>query len=249
MMTCYFNRGKEKGDNMLELTSTTRTDATGNTVFDVVIRTSDGREKRRSLFLDDYITLLSESKKTKDNYAVIPEGFLPADTIEACVASTSQYDVIWRVHGEKRLMLYGPAGQEPKAHTVPFPDLIFRLSVDDGIIRTKECYAAKKGDQHLYIYPFGNVATNGGICMGNIYVDELDKRVDSFTDCFFLGITNNDYWSVTDRVNIKGCDWSQAKLIEELEKRDVFPYEWLVPSPGQTLEFLKHKQKVSCGMA
>ena len=234
---------------MLELKSQTRIDERGNTVFDVTIKTSDGREKKRSLSLSDYILLLSESKKATDEYITLPEGFLPENVIESCVASVHQYDIIWRVKGKKRCFLYRSiSSDEPKAYTIPFPDLIFRLHVDNDVIRAKECFASKEGDDHLYAYPFGNVSTSGEICMGNIQVTGLSQRVDTFTDDFFLGITNNDYWKISERINIKGCDWSQQKLVDELTKRETFPSEWLMPCPGQVIGFLKQRQKKACGL-
>lgn len=90
----------------------------------------------------------------------------------------------------------------------------------------------------MFRYPFGNVSSNGSICMGNILTKKLSfEKADEFMELFFSGVTNNDYY---DKSNILP-GYSLSKMINMLEKKKEFPKRWLVET-GQTYAALKKEK-------
>lgn len=208
----------------MTLKSEALTDQTGNTVFRVELTDKSGIQRVRTISLEDYITLLQGAKVTKGHYVHLKEGFLPEGVRDAFISDQRNYIVSYVVPGRKRAFLYQNGySQRPKRHVVPYPDLAFILQVSEGHVSIKKVFALK--GEELCNYPFGNVSRSGDICMGNIESKDLESSVDSFTDDFFMGVTNNDYFDPRMK-NTEGFD--QPKLLHKLSGLDKFPDRWLV---------------------
>ena len=207
----------------MEFTCTNYTDRVGNSFLRVRMKHADGRETMRTFTVAQFCHVLGNSLVQEDvPLNKVKNDFWPENTIEAFFGDYENYSCIWRVKGAKRVLVYGG-----KHYHIPFPDLIFKIKVKKGSIVDKMCFAVKENDEvGLYQYPFGNVSSAGYICTGNIHMKEISEYVESFSEEFFLGITNNDYYGDgSGRVNPK-C--SQEKLLQKLEKLDTFPEKWLV---------------------
>ncbi len=214
------------------LESKTVADPVGHVLFQVKLTDDKGSVCERTLTEEQYFDLLGHSMRHEESYAHVGARFLPPTTIDAYVCDERTYRIAWFVNGKKRCFFYGEGHYE-----IPFPALVFVLDVNKGCVRQKSVYAVKRGDDQLYMYPFGNVSESGGICMGNIHVD-FSNGPEVFAEEFFLGKTNDDYYSPGNHTVPK---WSQSKLVENLEKLDTFPDEWLLPTKGncKTLDELK----------
>ena len=207
---------------MVNFTSEAMTDRTGNTLFRVSLSDESGEARVRVISLEDYISLLQGSKKMNNHFVHLKEGFLPAGCRNAYVSDDRNYIVEYVVPGRIRMFLH-QNGCNRKRYMIPYPDLLFVLQVSEGHISVKKVFSLK-GDR-LCHYPFGNVSSSGEICMGNIDVKGLSESADSFTDDFFSGITNNDYFAPGENISEK---WDQQKLLHKLDGLDKFPNRWLI---------------------
>lgn len=206
----------------MEFNVTDYTDRVGNSFLRVRMIADDGMEVNKILTVPQLCKVLGNSLVKEDvPLHRVRNDFWPENTIEAFFGDYENYSCVWKVKGTTRVLVYGS-----KHYHIPFPDLIFKIRVNRGSIVDKQCFAVKEGDKSLYQYPFGNVSNNGYICTGNIKVEGLSEAVENFSEDFFLGKTNNDYYG-DGKGRIKpAC--SQEKLLDKLEKLDAFPEKWLV---------------------
>ena len=190
--------------------------ANGQQMFRVEIRNAQGAVMSKNLSIEDYLHLLESSLNLDmiEDVIRVPAYHLPDGYIDGKF-SRSGYTMVWREKAKKRLFVH-----KTGHYQIPFPDLIFVLSVKDGKTLRKSVYSAVKDT--LYRYPFGNVDSDGNICMGNIRADL--SRAKHFSEDFFLGKTNDDYYAPGDSVKPK---WTQGKLLEEAAKHETFPLRWL----------------------
>lgn len=209
----------------MHITTETVENALGQTLFRVTMRDADAEVVSKVLSLENYLSLLGSSMKLEEaeDTVRIPKGKLPEGYIDG-VFARSGFTVVWREKAKARLLIHSTGHYQ-----IPYPDLIFVLGVKGGVIRRKYCYAAV--GEKLYRYPFGNVSRDGAICMGNIRVD-VRGRISAFSEEFFLGETNGDYYRPGESIRPK---WSQEKLLEHLAKRDYFPEKWLAKAPFDTV--------------
>ncbi|AOZ97855.1 hypothetical protein [Butyrivibrio hungatei] len=206
----------------MELTVNNYTDRVGNEFLRVRNVDKNGEEVVRILTVPQFCSYLGHSLVEDVQLVKVKDNFWPQNTIERYFGDYDNYVCTWIVEPAVRVVVFGN-----KHYHVPFPRLVFKIRVSKGSVVAKKCYALKNGDDKtLYQYPFGNVSGSGHICTGNIKIEGLDEAVCTFSEEFFLGKTNNDYYGDgTGRVK-PAC--SQAKLLEKLEKLDVFPEKWLV---------------------
>ena len=192
---------------------------TGQTLFRVILKEDSGRELIKTLTVDDYLSLLGSSIRHNLDYSSLPASFFPEGYIHGYIANPENYSMIWRHSARLHQMNHSVIGR----HLIPFPELVFGLTIKDGYIRDARVFATKGGDD-LYQYPFGNVSEAGHICMGNISVQGLNEGPQAFEDDFFAGVTNNDYFKPGSHVTLK-C--TQEALIKKLEGKDKFPDRYL----------------------
>ncbi len=194
-----------------------------------------GKATTRTLPVDEYGELLSLSMRVDKNpYFHVPKEFYPgADGYIDGYIGEDGWIAVWRVKGIKRLLVHSSGH-----YMVPFPDLIFLVKAGKNNV---EGYVWAIDDKDwVYRYPFGNVSTTGAICMGNINLSDV-PGAEAFTEEFFLGKTNNDYFGIGTHIKPK---YSQQELLRRLEKKDRFPKRWLVDSK-MTLEDIIRRAKPS----
>lgn len=198
-------------------------DELGNGMMRVVFNDC-GKEQTKLLTMDTYLSILGDATFSNiKNYVRIgslPEGFLDGSISSEDPAT---FDVVLIKPAQKRPMIYGN-----RHWFIPFPKLVFYLSVSMGRVTTKLCFALRNEtvDENtpIYLYPFGNVSFDGSICMGNVITKDLNQisMVEEFIADFFMSETNNDYY---DNKNQTGL--SQAELLYRLKELELFPNEWL----------------------
>ncbi len=210
------------------------TDKLGHDFIRVVMKSDDGIESIRTLTVNQFCKILNQSVEEELSFSEIKKDFYPADTIWAKMADYSNFDVIWREKPGVKCFVY-----HEKHYMIPFPTLVFALSVRGGAVRDKRCYAQKeKGGDALFYYPFGNVSMDGSICMGSINMGDY-QHVDEFSEDFYLGVTNDDYYG-DYKLKPK---FSQEQALEKLTKLDKFPDRWLNKDESKQLEDLIERFK------
>jgi len=220
----------------MNFVATNVSDKLGHDFIRVVMKSDDGIESIRTLTVNQFCKILNQSVEEELSFSEIRKNFYPADTIWAKMADYSNFDVIWREKPGKRCFVY-----QDKHYMIPFPTLVFALSVRGGAVRGKQCYAQKeKGGDALFYYPFGNVSEGGSICMGNINMGNYE-RVEEFSEDFYLGITNNDYFG-SYKLKPK---FSQEQALEKLSGLDKFPDRWLNKDESNDLKSLIERFKNS----
>lgn len=200
------------------------TDLTGTSLMEVIFKKTNGEQISKMMSLKAFAELILGSIKKECTYSHISKEFFPSEYIDGYIANDNTYKCIWKEKGIKRTMAYSADGIET-LFFVPYPDLIFLINVNDGVVTRKEVYATKQNEDNLYRYPFGNVSTSGSICMGNI--DTKNLIPSTFAEKFFQGLTNNDFYKPGEHVVPK---WEQTILLEKLEKVTSFPEKWLIPT-------------------
>ena len=203
---------------MAKIFSESVQDRAGNDAMKVRIVGVDGDEMIKTISLADYFDLFNQSLEREASYVNINPLHMPNGYIKGLFADENTYKLLWKVKGKNRQLIH-TSGH----YRVPFPDLVFLLCVKNNVITKKRVWAVDNEGQ-MYQYPFGNVDTSGNICMGNIST-RIENGASSFEEDFFLGITNNDYFSEEGSHIVPM--WSQEKLLRELSKEKVFPQRWL----------------------
>ncbi len=214
------------------------TDRVGKNYLRVTMKGDNGLETVRTFTVSQFCKILKESEETEVTLHEVKKNFWPKDTLSAYFGDYNNYLCIWRVPAMERVVVYAN-----NHYHVPFPTMVFKIRVKGGAIVEKKCFCmAKDDDESLFQYPFGNVSSFGGICTGNIMIEGLSDSVEAFSDEFFLGKTNNDYYGDGSGRVKPAC--SQQKLLEKLEKLDEFPSKWLVKKEVTLSDFLNVKNEV-----
>ena len=221
-----------------QIESRTICDETGHTLFVVKYTTPRGEVLQKTLSPEDYIKLIGGSLREECRYWRVRQDFLPEGFIDGAIGDESNYIIAFKVPGEVRFFAHTSGN-----YNIPYPDLIFVLQMKKGSIWKKLCFGLGKDGDTLYHYPFGNVSADGGICMGNIELDEIRSGGPAtFAELFFLGKTNNDY--VSHGCPVKG-NLSQEMFLKKLDGKKKFPERLLVPCEGQLKRVADIKKMIS----
>lgn len=209
-------------------------DRRGAIMFKVQLEQEDSVEVK-TMDYDSFITLMTASA---GNESYIHLGEISPNYVDAAIAKTDSFKIFLKSPAQKRLMLYAEGH-----YWIPFPGCLFFLRVYQGALQEMYLYSIADTEitakTQLYHYPFGNVASNGGVCMGNIHFQNLTfKDADKIVEAFFLGKTNNDLYNTH---NVKPA-YSLSQLIHKLEKREIFPKRWLSECEGMTYAKLKEQK-------
>ena len=197
--------------------------------FKVSCTFEDGSQIQKTISFTDYQKLMSVGvKEVKELYRDVPS--LPKYFYKGGV--TTKADCFW-------VSFFVPKGMHQigivstnEFLCIPYPNLFFVIEVNKGNVMSKKVYAVADDipadDSKLYLYPYGNVSDNGGICMGSC-ITELKSFANSdvFVDAFFLGKDAGHYYK---RGQWAKPDVPLRELISLVEKKGVFPAEWLMPS-------------------
>ena len=220
----------------MQFSATSVIDKTGHPFVKVISTDDNNKSTIRTLTITQFISILGGSTVEEREYVRLKDDFFPKTAKATYFSDYSNYSCVWEVPAKNRLLILNTALGEKHFH-VPFPKLVFRIVVRNGIVTSKECFAMKNGTDKLYHYPFGNVSSYGSICMGNIAAGEMSK-VSDFSDAFFSGITNNDYYG-SDGNGKVSVQFTQEQLLEKLSKQKSFPDSFLVEDgEGRTLKTL-----------
>ena len=213
-------------------------DEQGDVFAKVTINYSNGETATKTLTFDDYCSWLLGAKKEATTYCHLPR------------RSNYYLDgMTTNEEGTFKVILYVPAGKHQMvnntydfADIIPYPALLFKLSFVKGVCQLKECFAVVDEKESindstiLYRYPYGNVSSNGDICMGNIAVKcKALEEADFFPEEFFLGVDAGHYYQPKVMTS---KNWNQGKLMAEASKKEVFPKNWLQKN-GMTYKDIK----------
>lgn len=199
----------------------------GNSFFKITAELENHQVISKTVSFDDYKALLfGAQKETVSFYHFdLPQYFYKG----ALSNQKSSFKVILFVPAARRQFV---STNLQIATQIPYPNLLFYLDVRRRSCKHKMCYALADTEPDsnsiLYNYPYGNVSTNGDICMGNIAVKLEDiSKSDQFVTSFLEGIDEGHYY--TPGVMAKPFV-SEGELIQKVVQLDEFPQEWLVKS-------------------
>ena len=218
----------------MQFTATNVTDLTGHP-FIRVCMDDKGKSITRTLTITQFIDMLGGSTTEERNYVLLKDNFFPKTQKAVWFSDYENYSCVWEEPAKNRLLILKTALGDKHFH-VPFPKLVFKITVKNGQVTGKSCFAMKDGSSKLFKYPFGNVSPDGGICMGNISAKEM-KCVSEFSDAFFMGVTNNDYYGSTGNGKV-AVEFSQEQLLDKLSELKTFPDNFLVEYKGLTIKEL-----------
>lgn len=142
-----------------------------------------------------------------------------------------QFSVLLYIPGQKRPLRFTKG---KKNYFVPYPDLLMKIDAEKGKMHGLKCFAVKGASitprTILYRFPFSNVSRDTGyVCMGgnsNITV-ECMKDADNVTELFFSSQYNGDYYTNSSSTY---ANVDMEELLLQLEKKEVFPDEILIPT-------------------
>lgn len=221
-----------------------RQDKVGNLYFIVSYENGNGESIVRHLSYVQFQKLLNNCNIEDKTY--VSPGRLAEGYIDSVICSDGSGIVRMYVPAQPRVILLGIGNQKlPRAFKIPMPPMLFQIHFGGARFRGNCCIV--KGsyedvrDEYYgqvltgYQYPFGNVDTDGSICMGNIpYEVQTAFDAPTYISAFFDGITSNHYMSAS---HIKSGKL-QMEFLSVLERREVFPYEELLELSLQANEKL-----------
>lgn len=215
-----------------------------NPYFVVSFENENGKSIVKYLTYNQLLRMLDSSYIEEKVY--VSPGQLGEGYIDSNICTDGGGSVRIYVPAQPRVMLLRIPNQKlPKAFKIPMPPMLFQVRFGGKRLQGHCCIV--KGsfdevkDQYYgktlvgYIYPFGNVANDGQICMGNINY-EVQAAIDAskYVDAFFDGITSSDYLTASRVKSGK----LQMELLSLLEGKKNFPYEELLKLPVTVNESL-----------
>lgn len=203
----------------------------GSSIADVTVHYEGGRVESYSVKDMDFLTAFQ--KCYKPDASIL--GQMPDGYVDALYVNDENFKVCIEVPaGIRNITYYGDV------FFVPFPALLFRLTVREGKVVASKVVAELNGS--CYCYPFGNVYTDGRICWGSTVLPPITclQDVNQIIQLFFGSETNNDLYSAGRNVANKKQYVNQRGLFEFLEKKRKFPKQDLIPIyPMRKSEFIK----------
>lgn len=116
---------------------------------------------------------------------------------------------------------------------LPFPSLIFMISVKNGkmessrVYAVREKYRAVNDETELYMFPYGNVYDTGRVCWGsNFSVFNVPSvtDVEEVIGTFFSAVMNNDLYNMNTKRRVP-----LEQLIDEAAQKTCFDEGILLP--------------------
>lgn len=221
-------------------------DLTGAYNFRATVTNEDGREVTKVLGYEQICKFLQSSYREAE-VPSLSVGKIPPNYLDAKIDANGNGLVRVLIMGAVRPFLQAVLNKKiPKQWDIPYPSMIFEVGYGKKITPYGHAYCVKGTEQEIrdayysskgveiFQYPFGNINSSGGMCMGNIRVKVPEMSdVGIFLDAFWSGITNNDYLN-GDRANVN-VKLSQTELLMSIEGKEKFPEEYLIPSPSKRL--------------
>jgi len=202
----------------------------GSSYADVTVHYEGGRVESYSVKDVDVVEVFNVCyKPDASRLGQLPDGY-----VDALYVDSENFKVCIEVPaGIRNITYYGDV------FFIPFPALLFRLTVSKGKIVSSKVVAELNG--YCYCYPFGNVYTDGRICWGSTALPKITclSDVNQVIQLFFGSETNNDLYSAGRNVPNKKQYVNQRGLFEFLEKKLKFPKRDLIPTfPWRKSEFI-----------
>lgn len=209
-------------------------DSQGDTYFRVLLNKED-KEAVKKLTYTDFCKMMMNAYQEPS--VSIPVGRLPEYYIDSKVSTSGNKAVFVYIPAQVR-PFYLANGDSVDSYIIPFPPMVLELNYGGGY-STGNMYCVKgtyqetledyyEGKLDLFLYPFGNVSSDGHVCMGNMRVEVTKATdVDEYISRFFDSITNYDYVA-NSKVTTKGH--TQGSLVGELNGKEIFPVDWLKAS-------------------
>lgn len=215
-------------------------DATGGMFFNVTVGIGS-EEKTKVLSYEGLCKFLQNSYREAEVPSVAV-GRVPTGYLDAKVASDGTGVVRVLMMGKRRpFYQYLVNRTVPKEWEIPYPSMIFEISYGPRRIPGGHAYCVKGTEEEIrnayfsekgvetFLYPFGNISSDGHMCMGNIHVEVPTlAEADLFLEAFWTGITNTDYLK-GEKANVN-VNLTQTELLMNCEKLGAFPEEMLIRS-------------------
>ena len=215
-------------------------DAADKLYFRITAGVDEGPKLTKTLNYEQLMKVLNESYREQDTW--IDVGRLPEGYIDCTRSTSGKWRVrVYRPEQTRAFMLKQEGVKMPLTFMIPWPSMFFEIDSNGhgNACIVKGSYEKVKADYWSgklkgYSYPFGNINSYGGICMGNIghKVSSMDD-VDIFIEAFYDGVTNFDY--IGSKKSFKN-DLGQMEALQKIQKRKSFPYTWLYE---ESFDFLK----------
>ena len=176
----------------------------------------DGSQTTKTVAYDDFVRSVASGIRTDG----IKIGPLPQGTLSMWIDNNSRKIAVF-LKQEQRMLTLSERGKEKKSFMVPFPALAVQMTVYADKTVPNRCFALASDEwpdenTRLFRFPFGNVSTDGSICMGgNISITEgksLSQAVQEALTMFLYSPYNGDYYGVN-------CMVSSGESLEDLLKR------------------------------
>lgn len=208
-------------------------DTQGDIYFQCIMNDGD-RQIIKKLSYTGFMKMMENSYREEG--VSLSVGQLPDYYIDAKVSSGGRNMVRVYIPAQVRPFYLANGDRPADSYIIPFPPMLLEVGYGTGyssgnLTCVKGSYEEVKeayynGSLELYRYPFGNVANDGHVCMGNMRV-EMKKATDvsEYISRFFDSITNHDYVG-NGVVTKKGH--TQGTLVGALNGKAIFPLEWLI---------------------
>ena len=197
--------------------------------FRVLCTFEDDSQIQKTISFKDYQNLICDGvKEQKEQYTEIFS--LPKFFYKGGV--TTKENNFWVSFFVPKGMHQWACSATNEFLNIPYPNLFFVIEVNKGNVVQKNVYAVADDvpteSSLLYLYPYGNVSSDGNICMGNC-ITALDSISisDAFVEAFFLGKDAGHYYK--GGIFVKP-DVPLRELVSLVTKKHCFPTEWLMPS-------------------
>ena len=194
--------------------------------------------------LTDYISLLQKSAKKEEAAVFMPIKGVPDGFVDGVLSNKKGTlgAIICIPPRKHQFVLAATDCRKEAAYYIPMPGLVYECIANKGNQHTFKCFAFKKwnGDEtELYHYPWGNVSSEGSICMGSVKKKPLNDFYDirEHIENSLNGITNADYLSGSlCRLSAKV---TQHDFCDQISEQDEFPMELLLSHRMETVGKLK----------
>ncbi len=209
----------------MELISKTLSDSYGNTLFKVTFRTDKGKETVRTLSVDDYISLIKNSREeVKTGFLFLdevpqglikcavsekPENFMAAFYLPSERTGSLVLGRPLNIIQPKRVAFYGQLNGQ----------VFFNLfAVKDEVITDNTV---------LYTYPLGHASEFGNTCIGSAFATRAKNVKEAATLLSSFFIADNSGHMYTSTQTTLGIPFGE--LMQMLSEAQVFPEEILKP--------------------
>lgn len=194
-----------------------------------VVLEEKGMKKKR--FVTIQSVLEAFSKSSVENPKSIRIGKVPRGYYDGTIWTEKEKlyaKVLIVLPKSQQMMLY-----ENTRYDVPIPTLLFYITVIKSKLNETKVFALKEErvteQEPLFVYPFGNVNTNGGnVCWGSNKWKDIDclKDLDEVVTLFLQSECNSDHYTAGESCTL--IDTPLRALFERLKKQDQFPDKWLM---------------------